>query len=905
MRPHKLKISAFLSYGGEEVIDFDELSSAGGLFLIHGRTGAGKTSILDALSYAIYGQLPGSRKDVAKSYRSDFAKDETITFVELELTVGGKRLKVYRKPDEEFTPQDGGKVKKRKAATKLVEIIDGNEVPIAEGASEANVELERMMGMKADQFFKLILLPQGDFAQFLRSSSIERAKILNALFKDEVKLFKEIMVYFKQRLENVNKSLDDAQHSVDLQQQSIETAFDTLYPNRDYDLDSDIPADANSAKAYLELLTEGLSVAQARLAETEKERTEALALSIAAENAFNASAKVRDARNALESAEKSLAEWREKNIETVAAKVKNEKVSEELSALVSNLERAITKGEESNKKFENLINARNSVIELTARNTTSQGDLVTHKVVIAENAEAIRALKEKVSKASNPEAEQEKANSALKDLNTTLDKVKASRKVAGEIKTLTDELTELQAVEKLKEAEYQNLSYIFESEQASVLAAKLTKGGACPVCGSTEHPHPAKNEGSTTKDKVKKAEDAAKKAGTAVTEKMGELKAKNEKLNEFTDVKDLNQKEVEDQIAEIRNKLDALAAQAAELVSDQEKLAVLEEEQSKGQEKLITLTAAAATTAEALEGSVNNVATLEKALEIEAGAEIKLVDVDKPAQEISRLIGLKKAFEPLLENFVKAKAARETLDDVSNDEIPDHLAAKQEHMAAEARCEAAKKKVDRLLSLQMQLKSIEKSLKAAEKNLGNSTVESGKYARLSMHINGLTGERVTLEQFYLGHRLQQILVYANERLQEMTQGQFTLQPNPNKKGAGQNYLAISVFDAWNQGTRDASTLSGGETFTASLALAFGLADVVSGEAGGKTLESLFIDEGFGTLDPTYLEKVMQSLYALRESGRMVGLISHVEEMKQRIPMQLEVTKESNAGAHVRIFEAIS
>ena len=905
MRPHKLKISAFLAYGGEEVVDFDELSSAGGLFLIHGRTGAGKTSILDAMSYAIYGQLPGTRKDVARSYRSDFAKDEAITFVELELSVGGKRLKVYRKPDEEFIPQEGGKAKKRKAAVKLVEMIDGAEVQLADGAAEANVELERLMGMKADQFFKLILLPQGDFAQFLRSSSIERAKILNALFKDEVKLFKEIMDHFKRKLEKANESLEEAQHSVDLQQQSIETAFDPLYPDMDYDLENDVPVNAASAKAYLELLLEEINVAQVRLKQSEDEKGAALALSVAAENAFNASAKVRDARSRLESAEKSISDWRATHKDTVALKIKDESVAEFLVVLVRDLERAITVGEESNKKFEDLIQARESVIQSTTKNITAQKKLEVHKAIIAESTEEIKALREKVSKAKNPEAEHERVNSALKDIKATLERVKVSEKLAEEVKTLSGDLAKLLEEEKLKEDEYQDLSHIFDSAQASVIAAKLTKGGACPVCGSTEHPHPAKSEASTTKEKLKKAEDAAKKAGKAVTEKQGELKAKTEKLDEYADVRKLKEKVLEGKLEVIKNELNSLSVQATELVLTQVALKELEGEQIADQSTLLSLTATAATAAQALEGAVKTVATLEKALKLEAGIDIELIDVDKPAKEISRINGLKKVFEPLLANVATANAALGALDDGSKEDIPDHVAAKQDQLAAEARYEVAKETADRLNALQKQLKSIEKLLRGAEKNLEISTAESGKYARLSMHINGQTGERVTLEQFYLGHRLQQILVYANERLQEMTQGQFTLQPNPNKKGAGQNYLAISVFDAWNQGTRDASTLSGGETFTASLALAFGLADVVSGEAGGKTLESLFIDEGFGTLDPTYLEKVMQSLYTLRESGRMVGLISHVEEMKQRIPMQLEVTKESNYGAHVRIFEAIS
>lgn len=902
MRPHKLTISGFLSYGGEEVIDFDSLSSAGGLFLIHGRTGAGKTSILDAISFAIYGVLPGSRQSVAKSYRSDFAKPDTATFVELEMSVKGKRLKIYRKPEYEAPKARGEGMTTRKSELKVLQEVNGDWLPLADTASEANVEIARLMGMDSSQFFKLILLPQGDFAQFLRSKPIERGKILESLFSDEVALFAKLMTHFKNQYDGANKVQDASKSAVVDEQNSIETTFDTLYQNNDYDLDAEIPATADAAKVYLDLLEAEINAATARFEKAEKAKEKALKVSNEAEAKFNSSAKVLEAKKSLDSAKKALDEWREKNKESVALKVANDKVVSTINTAISALEKEITAAEESNSKFNDLIEERKNVTTLTAAATKVEKELMDLQESTKDSLAEIKELKEATTSDTNPEAEQEKIKGSVKELKDSLEKITKSDTVKTQIKALEAEVKDLEKKEKDAEASYIEAQNTFDTEAASVLAAKLSDGAPCPVCGSHDHPHPATSHGTVTKEQVEKAQDTLKKATKALSDKEGDLKAANEKLGDLGDAAGAKRADIEKQIAEFDKKLSALVNDAKELKSKRDKLKLLEDKQKSDQEKLTALTAKEATASEALKGANKTVVALLKALKIAENAEIELIDIAKPTAEIVRLKGIEAKYEPLLKALNTATDTVGALDDGSTEQIPDHIAAKQAHRDAENLSIEMKEAVERVKALKKQLVTIEKELRKAEKSLAAASIDVEKYGKLSLHLNGQTGERVQLVQFYLGHRLQQILTYANQRLLEMTHGQFTLKPNPNKKGAGQNYLSISVFDAWNQGTRDASTLSGGETFTASLALAFGLADVVTNEAGGRSLESLFIDEGFGTLDPEYLEKVMQSLDALRESGRMIGLISHVEEMKQRIPMQLLVTKESGDGAHVKVIE---
>jgi DNA repair protein SbcC/Rad50 len=902
VRPHKLTISGFLSYGGEEVIDFDALSSAGGLFLIHGRTGAGKTSILDAISFAIYGVLPGSRKSVAKSYRSDFAKLETPTFVELEMSVKGKRLKIYRKPEYEAPKARGEGTTTRKSELKVLQEVNGDWAPLADTPAEANVEIARLMGMDSSQFFKLILLPQGDFAQFLRSSPKDRGVILEALFSDEVALFAKLMTHFKNQYDGANKVQEASKGAVADEQNSIETTFDTLYQDDDYDLDADIPATADAAKAYLELLEVEITAATARFEKAEKDKEKALKVSNEAEAKFNSSAKVLEAKKNLDSAKKALDDWREKNKESVALKVANDKVVSTINTAISALEKEITAAQESNSKFNDLIEERKNVTTLTAAQLKAANELSDLQESTKDSLAQINELKKATTSDANPEAEQEKIKGSVKELKDSLDKITKSDTVKAQIKALETEVKDLEKKEKAAEASYIEAQKTFDSEAASVLAAKLSDGAPCPVCGSHEHPHPATSHGTVTKEQVEKAQEALNKATKALSDKEGDLKVANEKLGDLGEAAGAKRSDIEKQIADFDKKLSGLINEAKDLKTKRDKLKVLEDKQKGDQDKLTTLTAKEATASEALKGANKTVVALLKALKIAEDAEIELIDIAKPTAEIARLKSIEAKYEPLLKALNTATDTVGALDDGSNEEIPDHIAAKQAHRDAENLSIEMKEAVERVKALQKQLVAIEKELRKAEKALAAASIDVEKYGKLSLHLNGQTGERVQLVQFYLGHRLQQILTYANQRLQEMTHGQFTLKPNPNRKGAGQNYLSISVFDAWNQGTRDASTLSGGETFTASLALAFGLADVVTNEAGGRSLESLFIDEGFGTLDPEYLEKVMQSLDELRESGRMIGLISHVEEMKQRIPMQLLVTKESGDGAHVQIIE---
>ena len=255
MRPHKLTISGFLSYGGCEVVDFDKLASAGGLFLIQGATGAGKTSILDAISFALYGRLPGKRSGAtASTYRSDFATIDTPTFVELDVTLRNGRYMIYRSPAYEVPKQRGTGMTPKKSETKIKKWVDGDWQPYTGNAAESGGDLSGLIGLAPEQFFKLILLPQGDFAKFLHSSSKERQVILEDLFSDEIEKFKKLTDHFWDYYNEVKKLDEESARSVLGEIQKINQTFSTVYTGSERDLTLADPNSADLTKAYVSAL---------------------------------------------------------------------------------------------------------------------------------------------------------------------------------------------------------------------------------------------------------------------------------------------------------------------------------------------------------------------------------------------------------------------------------------------------------------------------------------------------------------------------------------------------------------------------------------------------------------------------------------------------------------------------
>lgn len=905
MRPHKLTISGFLSYGGEQVIDFDKLSSAGGLFLIQGSTGAGKTSILDAISFALYGTLPGKRNEGKSStFRSDFAALDTPTYVELDVTLRNGRYKIYRSPAYEVPKQRGTGMTTKKSETKIMKWVDGDWAPYSGNVAESGGDLSGLIGLKAEQFFKLILLPQGDFAKFLHSSGKEREDILKKLFNDEVEKFEKLTDHFWDYYNEVKKLDDESARDVQSEIAKIDQTFKTLYGASDRDLTLADPNSADLTKAYVGALSRLLVQAKDEVDAAEKLKVAALVKEQAANTVYENSSKVLEARKKFALAETALKKWREDHLDDMPSKIKDDAIIKELTSMIEATNSEIARQKSENEKVEGLIGLREDVEEKSGELEDAKKALEDHDESVGSDVEEINKLDAIVNGENNPERDQAENKLAIKELEAQITLADNWAKSDKAIASIKSELEKLIASRDEAQAAYEKAQHSFDSAQASLLAEKLKDGAPCPVCGATDHPIPAKKSGSVTKEAVKKALDLSTEAGNKVAGKEAELASEIAKSEEYSDGKALDASKLGAEVKSLLDKnkeLEKAIGELAKARTDLQKLKSKQDKQVEAREKLVQTVAAA----EASLKSAKTAATKsEKALKIEAGDDVELNDVAPLESKVSKLRKLSEKFEPLFETYKSTESALKALATTGADEVPDIAAAKAARENAEANLKDLSLKVGRVEKLEGELKKIEKAIRIAEDEQKKAKLDVDRYERLAKHFKGQTGEKITLVSYFLGQRLFQILDAANKRMQTMTRGQFSLQTNHDKKGSGQNYLSIAVFDSWNNGVRDATALSGGETFTASLALAFGLADVVTSEAGGQSLDSLFIDEGFGSLDPDYLQAVMQSLEELRESGRVIGLISHVEEMKQRISMQLLVSKDGTVGTQVKVIENI-
>jgi exonuclease SbcC len=904
MRPHKLTISGFLSYGGCEEIDFDTLASAGGLFLIQGTTGAGKTSILDALAFALYGTLPGSRKAAAKTYRSDFAESDTITYVELEVTLRGDRYSIYRVPPYDKPKKNGDGTTPQKSELKIKKMVNDQWQPFSSTTQEGGDALTELIGLDSSQFFKLILLPQGDFAKFLQSSGKERQEILEKLFSDEVDKFIALTDHFWDVYNAAMKADADSAVRVQSEIQLINQTFATIYSDSNRDLTLAVPNSSDLTKAYLTALTEVKEKGASEISAAEAAKDAALEREKAANTLFENSEAVTKAKERLVTTKGVLSKWREDNKEILAMKVKDDQVIAEINSMIEAENEKIAAIKAANEKIDGLISQRSDAERAETKVESAKSELTTFEDDVKADDEEIKTLEKTVNGDNNPEAELAKNDLAIKELADQISLVEKWQDSEKAVVTLTTELQNLITARDKAITEYEKVQHAFDAAQASVLAEKLEEGGPCPVCGSKEHPKPAKSSGAATKDEVNKTLKASQSASEKVAGKESELKSAINKSEELIAGKGVDLKDLKGKLETLREKTGKFKEAIAALSQSRKRLQELKTSQEKNAAEREKLTSAVASATTALNGFKVAVTKAEKSLKIEPGEQVKPEDIKPIESKVSNLRSLAQKYEPLLSNFKAAESAEKALTVEGADEVPDIKEAKAAREVAEAHLKSISLKAGRLKSLETELKKIEKSLRAAEVEQKKAKIDVEKYERLAKHFMGKTGDKITLVSYFLGQRLHQILERANIRLQTMTRGQFSLQPNHEKKGAGQNYLSISVLDSWNQGLRDANSLSGGETFTTSLALAFGLADVVTSEAGGQSLDSLFIDEGFGSLDPDYLQAVMQSLEELRESGRVVGLISHVEEMKQRISMQLLVSKDGTIGTKVKIIENI-
>ncbi|CCH28147.1 SMC family ATPase [Actinosynnema sp. NPDC047251] len=950
MKLHRLSVSAFGPYPGREEVDFD-LLGADGLFLLHGDTGAGKTTLLDAVAFALFGKVPGARGQV-KRLRCDYADRDTPTEVELELTVRGRRFRVVRSPEYDRPKKRGDGVTRQQAKVSLTWLAGWH----GEGHTRIDDvarEVESLLGMTAEQFFQVVLLPQGEFANFLRAETAEREKLLEKLFGTE--RFLDVEKWFRERRKAKGRELDElGRANRDLVQRVAEVAGE------------DPPADGGDPEwlsSLLKRLDEVNLEAQARAAlaagslgraETAWRQTQELAdrvrrvrraradLARCAEAEPRRAAWERERDAARRAAVVVPAQERVRRLEQAADRVlaqaraaadaveafghpvsgtdlraDGERLREEAGGLTALADEARRQQED-----------RRRLDELARREEQAAGRLTTLVTALAEVPDRLAAAR----------AAAEESALAVARLESVAARAAAARDLPGAerlLRTADDaRRVAVDAHQKAKDVLLQVRQQRLDG-MAVELAAELRAGRSCPVCGSAEHPRPAEPMldavtaadeeratavEQTALDRRTAAEKAFQDAASRVTtlrEVVGEhdpaaLIAEHRSLDTVASQRDARS----GALAALERKVEAatrdraaLERETAELAASRRELAEAVRERADRLEEargefadvtarrahLLDLSDALAALAERRAAVAEHRERLaEQQVEVSglaAGAGFAdVAEALAAARPESAVAELDVRIRQVEDVRVAAEAVLAELPDVDPAAEIDLPAAETRYRAARDQAEqAANGRADAGRRL-ARTSELAERLSAAWVRLEPVATAYAELDALTDVINGQgqNANRMTLRTYVLAARLEEVAVAASARLERMSQGRYrfvhSVEAGPRGTRGG---LGLDVLDDYSGQQRPAKTLSGGESFLASLALALGLSDVVS---AGAVLDTLFIDEGFGTLDAGALELVMSTLDELRAGGRVVGLVSHVEELRQRIPTRLRVRK---------------
>ncbi|WP_405194688.1 AAA family ATPase [Streptomyces anulatus] len=1030
MRLHRLSITAFGPFGATQEVDFDALSSAG-LFLLHGPTGAGKTSVLDAVCFALYGAVPGARQSPGASLRSDHAPADLSTEVQLELTVGGRRLEVTRSPAQPRPKKrgDGYTVEKAQSRLRGYDPERGWQA-LSKSHQEIGEELTQLIGMSRDQFCQVVLLPQGDFARFLRADAEARGKLLGRLF--DTRRFAAVEERLAELRRGAEARVTAADERVLALAQRIAQAAGPV--GAEAAPITTRPGEPGLAEAVLEWAALARSTARERL-------------DIAHCVVSEAEGRQRAARHALDT-ERERARLQQRYEETVRRAAALEERRPEHDRCQERLERArkadrvapaLDLREEAERAHRRagdaLDRARaqlppdladagpDRLTELERRFRQDLGGLESARRAEARSAaideerdrleresraddttvrdadawlagwDAVHAgLRERIATAQEAATRAEQLAGLLAPARRRLEAARRRDALAAEVLAVRRTLAEAREGALDAHETWLGLRERRLRDIAAELAAGLVDGAPCTVCGSAEHPAPA-TEGDGHVDRAteeaalaahRRAEETRARAEQAlglVRERHAAAQAEARDTDLQATVPDPSaavpdpsadvvaepaggeggtETDPGPSVDELRDAVDRLTAEHAEehrlaagthaarealdaaerehlgrleLRQEAERRAAartsrreaLDREQAVLRDELAVVRGESGSVAAYAERLTRRVALLAEAAEAvraeqETGQRRKEADgrlsdaafragFDTPEAAAATLLDA--AAQRDLQHRVDAWQAEAAA-------VADRRAERDAREAAEqppARPAAAQGEFDtaewlvreassaRAAAEERRAELARLSREAADevRRLGPVRQEYERIARLAGLAAGTSADnerKMRLEAYVLAARLEQVAAAATARLRRMSSGRYTLVHSDARTGGRRAGLGLHVVDAWTGSERDTATLSGGETFFASLALALGLADVVTEEAGGVRLDTLFIDEGFGSLDDQTLDEVLDVLDSLRERDRSVGIVSHVADLRRRIPVRLEVVKERQ-GSSVR------
>lgn len=927
MKPLKLTMSAFGSYAGKNVIDFTGQQQ--GIFLITGDTGAGKTTIFDAITYALYNQTSGGERN-GNMMRSQYARPETETYVELEFLYRGQTYRVRRNPDYKITKTlKNGKIREQKVPHSVeLTLPDGTVFPEKKNATDAKII--EILGLTADQFSQIVMIAQGDFLKLLYTKSDERKMIFSKLFRTDIywkiqENLRRKSMEMDERIQENDRAFEQEKSRIILLPESEELPLDELVERLRERL-KDALKEQNLRRANVEELNKKI---------TKYEEINKLFVSLEKirQNGKELEARQVESKERRQQIENALKA--DKVLVAEQQNLRQQQTVEQSVQAIAKMEETLTNNQEM---FETL---KTQLQEVEAEQKREAADIQKKMLALEQSFPSYEALQ-------NARSEEQQAKKVWEDLGKTSEEsfhkkeagiaaLKEQQKQQEQVVEQTKknwEQTSLSASESAKH--YEHMYEAFLKEQAGILAENLSAGCPCPVCGSTVHPDPAKlSDHAVTElevEQAKKTRAAAEEKRDLAYAAFEAEKTEKQKLAQAVEKEEADfvlaqtiakqqRKEAEQnyvslqKIAEqIREKLvyPSLAEAKKQYAAMQKALEAAEQEIAKKRQK---------------------VSELAEAMNTLKGQKLAEEENQKTAKKLA--VKTEKEYAKLLEKsgFVSEETYHLAI-------LPERSRSKleREEKEYESQClrqQSEQKLLEKQVSgktytdtteLNEQLKAEKQALKETEKTymelhtayendrsvLQNCAVylEKGKKLEsedqviksLSKTANGrLSGSaKIDFETYIQRQYFKQIIHEANKRLLTMSNHQFILKlkEEANTGRKTNEGLDLSVYSLVTDSERDVKTLSGGESFLAALAMALGLSDIVERSAGAIHPDMMFIDEGFGSLDAQSRQQAIEVLGELAGDSRMVGIISHVTELKEQIDRKLVVSRTDKGSRAV-------
>ena len=1025
MRPIQLIMTAFGPYKQKEIIDFEDLGEHR-IFAISGNTGAGKTTIFDAICYVLYGEASGEERSDTSMLRSQFADDNVYTSVELTFQLKGKRYEIKR--------QLGHKKQGNKTITghavELYEVIDGENVPAVDRfhVTDVNKKVEDLIGLSKHQFSQIVMLPQGEFRKLLTSETENKEEILRRIFKtDRYKLMRELLDQKRKQWKDVLQE----------KQKERELYFRNVFklPIRDGALLETLAAQEHvNTHQVVEALEQETTVYKAEVEQLQVEQDVQTKQLKDAETRFHAAKSVNEKfidlqqknekyntlqenRAAIERKEKSFKraeqakrfipfeQWYEEAMEN------EQKAESLLKQIIVKQEQIMNSFELAQEKYEVVKNKeaeREEAKKLVQRLEELQAiieslaerklNLQNAEIQIGKLKESMQKLDQQLEEHTNQKQrmsdELQQLEQALEQYVAKVEELTNMREDAKVLKQAYDVWQEKQKFEQEKEVAnnkmhvavraYENMERRWLSEQAGILALHLHDGESCPVCGSTSHPQKATEQSNAIDEKelndLRDKKNIAEKFHVQVEEKWNFYRLQYEQVIEEVVKRGYNSEKLVETYSALVQKGKQLAADVNTLKASEETRKQIAANMKSVEEKI-----------EELQKQKREVETMQHRTEIEcmqlrtsyehdkrnipenlqtvqawksqfdqAMHELRLMEDEwKKVQEAyqhwqNENIRIQAEQKGASNQFESAKLKKEEtfarfMKELEQSGFTDQFTYKEAKLS-DAEMEMLQKEIQGYYSslevLAKQIEELNSELKDKEYMDITSLGEHIKELEINLDIikekrqraqnavtyisdlhenirrideqiheeekafqelvdlyevmKGDNESRISFERYILIEYLEQIVQIANERLRKLSNGQFYLKRSERvEKRNRQSGLGLDVYDAYTGQTRDVKTLSGGEKFNASLCLALGMADVIQAYEGGISIETMFIDEGFGSLDEESLTKAVDALIDLQKSGRFIGVISHVQELKNAMPAVLEVTKQKDGCSQTR------